>query len=157
MEHVVVLTFYFANDFVVQVVDRVIISRQTERAFLAVKVYAYFLAFKAVRIAALPIPGDRFVAEVEVDDIDVGRLPIVLEVVAVSAADNPIGQVHLQSPAGKVQEVNAIVAKFPGAPVPKPMPIVMDNVVAVRLFRRRALPHGIVKPTRDGSGFSVAD
>ena len=53
--------------------------------------------------------------------------------------------------------MGAIVERFTGAPVPEPMPIVMNDIVVVRAPRRRSLPQFIIEPRGHGSRFSVAN
>ena len=75
-----------------------------------------------------------------------------------AAATSDTGRaIHAQSPTGDVERVNAVVAEFAIAPMPEPMPVVMDEVVLVRAFRRGALPESIIKPLRHRRRFAAAD
>src|SRR5204862_5062279 len=117
-------------------------------AFLAVEIDADAFAFQPMWITTLAIPGNEFVAEIERSHVTIRRLPIILEVVASAAAGNPARVIDAETPARQVEEVNAIVPDFAGAPVPKPVPVVVQNIVAIRFLRGGALPQRIVQPSR---------
>src|SRR5256885_11337565 len=53
--------------------------------------------------------------------------------------------------------MHAIIAEFARAPVPKPMPVVMQNIIAKRLLGGWALPKGIIQPLRDGHVFARSE
>src|SRR5262245_39769730 len=127
----IVRAFDFADDFLVQVEKCCVSSSDYERAFLAVKINAETSAFETARIAALAFPGDTAVAEVERRHINIGRFPVVIEVVAIPAARDAFRRVNAETPARKVERVDAVVAKFTRAPIPKPVPVVVKDIVLV--------------------------
>src|SRR5262249_28000462 len=100
---------------------------------------------------------DRFVPVIIVHGVNVGRFLVVLEVISVAAANDTFGSVDLKAPTREIEEMNAVITKFARAPVPEPVPVVVQNVVAIRLFRRRTLPHRIIKPIRNWHDFSMTD
>src|SRR5262245_53315314 len=53
--------------------------------------------------------------------------------------------------------MHAVVAKFARAPIPKPVPVVMQQIVTIRLLGRGSLPYRIIKPLRHGRSFALAD
>src|SRR5207302_3097939 len=114
-------------------------------------------ALEAVRIAALALPSDGLVAEIETGHIDVGCFLIVLKMVAAAATGDAAGRVHSQTPAGEVQRVDAVVAEFARAPMPEPVPVVVQNVVVEGTFRSWTLPKRVVQPLGDGGRLAVAN
>src|SRR5881409_2415384 len=57
--------------------------------------------------------------------------------------------VDAERPSAEVDRVRAVVARLARAPVPEPMPVVVDDIVAVGASGRRALPEVVVEPARD--------
>ena len=53
--------------------------------------------------------------------------------------------------------MDAVVAEFAGAPVPEPVPVVMDDIVMECLFWRGSLPQGIIEPLWDWGRLAAAD
>src|ERR1700677_1231350 len=53
--------------------------------------------------------------------------------------------------------MDAVVAQFGGAPIPKPMPVVGKDVRPERLFGSGSLPQRIVEVIRNRRRFGVAD
>src|ERR1043166_2099806 len=157
MDGVVELTFYFADDFAVQVIDLHIVAGNGHGTFFAVEVDAEAFAFKAVRIAALAFPDDGFVAVVEGGDVEVGRLPIILEMVAIAAASDAFGGIHGEAPTGEVERMNAVVAEFARAPVPKPVPIVVNDIILEWPLGRGSLPKGVIQPFRNRRRLAMTD
>ncbi len=107
------------------------------------------VALAAVQSADLE--DDQRAAEVEDRQLQVGRLALVLEIGPFDPAaahrdhakrlrplaDRPAGDVHL---------VDALVADLAVAGVPKPVPLVMDQILVVRLRGGRAEPEVVVEP-----------
>src|ERR1035437_6968905 len=62
-----------------------------------------------------------------------------------------------QRPAAHIHLVCTVVERFAGAPVPEPMPVVMDQVAAVGAARGRALPELVVQPAGDRFGLTASD
>src|SRR5689334_6482814 len=67
VKNIVVLAFDLADNFVVQIVDGAVVSRDSHRAFFAVEVDPDRCALESSRIAALSFPGDRFVAVIKMN------------------------------------------------------------------------------------------
>src|ERR1039458_5568521 len=151
------LALDFTDYFVVQIVNGAVASSHGHAAFLAVEVYAKACAFEPARGAALAFPGDPLVTEVESGDNGIRGFPVVFVEIAVAAAGHPLGEFHAQSPTREVERVDAVVAKFAGAPIPEPMPVVMDDIILEWPFGRGPLPQGIIEPLRHGGRFAVAD
>src|SRR5262249_18442280 len=84
------------------------------------------------------------------DDMGVGRLLVVLEPVAASGRGDANRVVGVEAPAADVDRVDAVVAELAVAPVPEPVPVVVQDVVAIRPARRWSLPEGIVEPLGEG-------
>ena len=80
-------------------------------------------------------------AKVDDRQLGVGRLALILVAKAAAEADDglrhgPVGH----GPAGDVHLVHALVANLAVAEIPKPMPIVMHEVLVIRLLGRRTEP-----------------
>src|SRR5205807_9435482 len=109
-------------------------------------------------VAALALPDDGLAPrELEAGLLGVGELPVVVEVITPAHRRDANGIVHAQGPAGDVDLVRAVVADLTRAPAPEPMPVVVDDVVAVRGVGRRALPQLVVEVRRDGRGFPASN
>src|SRR5207244_9220003 len=75
---------------------------------------------------------------------------VVLEVVvAPSGRRDPHRIVDAERPSAEIDRVRAVVPRLARAPVPEPMPVVVDDIVAVEAPGRRALPEVVVEPARD--------
>ncbi len=77
--------------------------------------------------------------------------------ITVAAARDAFGQFDFKAPTGEVERMDAVIAELAGAPVPKPVPVVMDEIVHVRLFGSGTFPERIVEPLRNGNFLAVAD
>jgi hypothetical protein len=77
--------------------------------------------------------------------------------VAAAVAGDFRGVRYTETPAGDIESVNAVVAKFAVAPMPAPMPIVMHKIVNVRAFGSWALPEVVVKVRGDRNFFAAAN
>src|SRR5436305_15197204 len=84
--------------------------------------------------------GDGFVAVVVADVVGVWRFLIVVKAIFAAGGGDARGIFDAHAPALKVEIVNAVVAKLAGAPVPKPMPIIRQEIVAIAALGGRALP-----------------
>ena len=97
--------------------------------------------------AAQAFPDDLLAAlELEADDVRVGRFLIVVEAVAAAGGGDADREIDAQAPAAQVDHVDAVVAEFAVAPVPEPVPVVMQVVGVEGPARRRALPEIVVEP-----------
>src|SRR4029077_621968 len=106
----------------------------------------------------LPLPDDGFpVRELEPGFLRIGKLPVVGKVVAPADGRDAHRVAHAQRPTGDVDLVRAVVEDLARSPAPEPMPIVLDDVVAVRRTGRGALPQRVVQIRRDGRWFPAAD
>src|SRR5205814_469207 len=109
-------------------------------------------------VAALALPDDGLPPrELEAGLLRVGELPVVVEVIAAADRRDADGVVHAQGPAGHVDLVRAVVADLARAPAMEPVPVVKDDVVAVRGVGRRTLPQLVVEVRRHGRGLAVSD
>ena len=122
-----------------QVVEFVARAHDGKRAAFTVEGDGALRLGLAIVTAAL-LPRDELVAVVERRDAGVRRLLVVLEPVASAAEGDAARRVHAQSPARHIHGVDGVVAEFAVAPVPEPVPVVVDEVVLERLLRRGALP-----------------
>src|ERR1041385_3115443 len=157
VQHVVMLSGNLADELVVQVIKLARVAGNGQRAFLAIEDDADLRALEAARVAALAFPDDAFVAEIERGHARVGRFLVVVVVKAVAAAGNAARRIHLQSPAGEVKTMDAVVPKFGGAPMPEPMPVVVQDVVLEWPFGGGPLPQGVIKPIRHRGELAVSD
>src|SRR5213080_2681377 len=115
-------------------------------------------AVRAQAVAALALPDDGLPArELEAGFLRIGELPIVGEVIAAADGRDARGVAHAQGPAGDVDLVRAVVADLARPPAPEPVPIVMNDVVAIGGVGRRALPQLVVQVSGDGHRFPAAD
>src|SRR5256886_4977972 len=103
-------------------------------------------------------PDDGFAPrELEAGFLGVGELPVIVEVIAAADRSDADGVVHAQGPARDVDLVRAVVADLARAPPPEPMPVVVDDVVAVRGVGRRALPQLVIEVGRHGRGLAASN
>ena len=63
-----------------------------------------------------------------------------------------LGIIDPQAPAADVERMDAVVTQFAGAPVPEPVPFVMDQVVVIGPLRCRTLPERVVQSEGTGAG-----
>src|SRR4029077_5857813 len=108
-------------------------------------------------VAALPVPGDDLVAELPSRVLRVGKLPVVLEMKALAHGRHTRREVDAEKPPRAVDLVRPVVADLARAPVREPVPVVVDDVVAIRGARRRPLPELVVEIRGNGRGLSLAD
>ena len=66
--------------------------------------------------------------------------PIVFVGITASGRSHPTGKINAQAPAHHVQFMGAIVERFTRAPMPKPVPIVVYQVVLKFATGSRPLP-----------------
>src|SRR5205823_168744 len=85
-------------------------------------------------------------AEVHDADLSVGRLPLVVIAEPAAEAEHGLGVSRAgtrgtrDQPAGDIHLVNALVADVAVAEVPEPVPVVMDQVLVIRLAGGRTEP-----------------
>jgi len=85
-------------------------------------------------------------------------LPVVAFMEETSApAGDPRGEGDIQRPARDIHIVRGVVAALAGAPVMKPVPRIMHNIVLIRAARRRALPQIPIQPLRRSNLVAFAD
>ena len=116
------------DELVLAVEDGPLVAGQDHRRLVAVEGDAETVALEAARQATVAFPGEPLVAEIEGGDQRVGRFLVVLEEVAAAAGGDALRVIDLQAPAGQVEHVDAVVADLAGAPVPEPVPVVMEDV-----------------------------
>ena len=78
-------------------------------------------------ITTAPAPRGHTVAKMKCGFPGVRGFLIVVMIITATIVSDPLGQVHPEAPAGKVERMNPVVRHFPTAPVPAPMPVVMDH------------------------------
>src|SRR5207248_1285591 len=83
-------------------------------------------------------------------------LVVPVEVLAPAAADAD-RRIQAKEPASHVQGVNAVVAQFPRAVIPVPVPVIMEAVGIERPLGCRAEPKVVIDSARNGSVLLVAD
>src|SRR5438128_147662 len=96
--------------------------------------------FSAPRVTTAAVPHRAFVAEIKRGAAGIGRFLVVLEMITATAEGDALRVFDAESPARCVEHMDAVVADFAVAPMPAPMPVVMDEVVDVRALVRRSLP-----------------
>src|SRR5439155_13656312 len=146
------------HDLLLEIVHRVAVAIEHHAAGRAQDGRAARAAVRAEAVAALPLPDDGLPArELETGFLRIGELPVVGEVVAAADGRDARGVAHAQRPAAHVDLVGAVVADLARAPAAEPVPVVMDDVVAVRSMGRRALPQLVVQVWGDGQRLPAAD
>src|SRR5262249_48788587 len=80
-----------------------------------------------------------------------------LEVKPAAGRDDTHRIFDVETPPAKVQGVDSVVTRLSGAPVPEPMPVVVNQVVAVTPAGRRPLPELVIEPGRRRRGLPTAD
>src|SRR5713101_6499976 len=109
-------------------------------------------------VAALPLPDDALSAvKDEGRFLCVGELPVVSVVKASTGRDNACRVVDAEQPPGDVDLVRSVVADLAGSPVGEPVPVVVDDVVAVRRARRGTLPQLVVEIRWHRYHFALSD
>ena len=109
-------------------------------------------------VAAQPLPHDGALpVELEARLLCVGELPVVFEMVPPADRGDARRVVHAQRPAGDVELVGPVVADLARPPALEPVPVVVDDVVAIGGARRRALPQLVVEVRGDGHTFAATD
>jgi len=93
----------------------------------------------------------------KVDHVGVRRLLVIGKVITTAARGDAARGIHARPPTTQVERVDSVVAQLAGAPMPEPVPVVMDHVVAERSLRRRSLPQPPVQPRRHGRGLAMTD
>src|SRR4051812_38563974 len=97
------------------------------------------------RVAGTAFPREANFAEIVLGDGGVGCFLVVIEMITAAVAGHFCGVRDLESPSGDVQGVDAVVPEFAVAPMPAPMPIVMEEIIDVRALGGGALPKVIVE------------
>src|ERR1043166_6913306 len=100
---------------------------------------------------------DALVAEIVGGHVRVGRFLVVVPAILAAAGSDADGTIDAQTPAADVEGVDAVVAEFAGAPMPEPMPVVVNEIVVIFAFGCRSLPERVVEIGRSGRGFAMAD
>ena len=144
------------------VVNDVTATLDVERTFLAVEGDLVLgIGWRAIGPAAIfPCDGDGsgLGGEIEGDRVGVRRFLIVVGIADLGAAtDDASGIIDAEAPADHVEGVDAVVAELAVAPVPEPVPIVVNVVGAEFLLRSGALPERPIQASRNGAGLSFAD
>src|SRR3989442_9381652 len=148
----------FLHHLVGEIVHRVAVLVEDDAPRGALDDGAAGAVLRRERIAAQALPHDDLLPrELEAGFLRVRELPVVVEVVAAADRGDADGVVHPEGPPADIDLVRAVVADLPRAPAPKPVPVVVDDVVAVRRARRRALPQLVIEPGRDRGRLAAAD
>src|SRR5262249_13508848 len=104
-----------------------------------------------VPVATETLPGDLFAAcEFVIGNVGIGRLLIVAIAVAAARGDHDGREIHIQPPSAKVQGGNSVISQLSLAPVPEPLPVVMNAVVVMWRPWGRSLPELVVDMRRRG-------
>ncbi len=106
-------------------------------------------------VAALPLPDDALAAvEHERRFLRVGELPIVGVVEASARRDHAARVVDAEQPTPHVDLVRSVVADLAGSPVGEPVPVVVDDVVAIGSGAGQG-PATARSPGFDGTGTTL--
>src|SRR5687768_1589897 len=103
-------------------------------------------------MATAAIPTDADFAEVEAGDAGVWSFLVVVEMVAAAFVGDAARMGYAEAPTGDVEGVDAVVAEFAVAPVPMPVPVVMNEVVLIRTLGSGTLPERIIERGGNGRG-----
>src|SRR5690606_7493630 len=140
------------------VVDLVGVVEQFECAVFAMERDTRTHRIDLTGVTAAAFPEDGFaISKVKGCDLRVRSLPIVLILIASAAGIGFYRRVFLQTPAGQIQEMDAVVHDFAGSPVPLPMPVVVDEVVFIILPWSWTLPKFVVQPIRNRGDLTCSD
>src|ERR1035441_4656841 len=83
-------------------------------------------------VAASSLPANALpVGVIPANDLRVGRLPVIFELVAPPAGSHLHRPIHPQCPAADIDLVRPVVECLAGAPVPEPVPVVVDQIVVI--------------------------
>src|SRR5262249_15478795 len=82
---------------------------------------------------------------------------VVLEAIAPARGSDPQRQIDAKAPAAYVDHVDAVVAQFAIAPVPEPVPVVVQVIGAERPAWSGALPHVVIEPFGNLACFAAAN
>lgn len=137
--------------------DAIALGAEDEGGVAALEGDAGGFAFEAEGQATAVFPEDDGAGEFVGDDLGIGGFLVVVEPVATAGGEDAGGVGELEGGLDEVEEVDAVVAEFAGAPVPEPMPIVMDDIGLEGAFGGGTLPEGVVEPVGDGGGLAAAD
>src|SRR4051794_3540443 len=77
-------------------------------------------------------------------DLRVGYLLVVVEDELAAAGDDGNRGIDPESPTRHVHPVDAVISQLAGAPVPEPVPVVMETIGVKRTIRGGPLPHGVI-------------
>src|SRR5690606_12271434 len=113
-------------------------------SFFAIEDDAAILALYLLSVTAPAFPNQRSVGVFNSNDLGVWGIPIVLKVVATTYGTHADGIICLEPPAGQIYFVGAVVERLACTPMPKPMPIVVDQSRFVGHPRCRALPQIVI-------------
>src|SRR2546423_6961482 len=134
------------DNLVLEIVDDVPVTIDYHAAIGAEDGRATGPPIKLEPIAALALPDDALAAfEHERRFLGVGELPVVGVMEASARRDDSRRVVDPEHPPTHVDLVRSIVADLTGPPVSEPVPIVVDDVVAIGSARSRTLPQLIVQ------------
>ena len=140
---------------------RLVARIEEKRPFLAVDKRTRADVHHRLLVAvAGELKGDEFLAGILERSVE-GVRPFV--VVFAAAEEHSRRTLHRfrmsdpERPAGGIGEVRRVVAALGRAPVAEPVPVVVNDVVAVVAARRGALPELPVEPLRNGGRFAAAD
>src|SRR5665213_747599 len=122
------IVFYFFNKFIIAVINGITVPSLVKyRALVAIKYYAASQALHIIAITASSLPfGSRIVREIIKDVLCIRRLPVILKLEASACRNHLTREVNTQPPPDHIQLVGAVIQRFAGPPIPKPVPVVMD-------------------------------
>src|SRR6266545_3788348 len=157
MTGVVPLAFDRGNLLAVEVINFIAVAGDDEIALVTVKTDSETFAFEPARMATMTLPDGRLAVEFVSGHVNVRRFLVVLVLIAPAGAGHAARVLDAETPARDIQSVNAVVAQFAVAPVPAPMPMVVDEIIDIRPLRRGSLPEGVIKPGRHRQRFAASD
>src|SRR5690606_32432192 len=143
--------FHIFDHLIVQINDLVgITAPYHNETFLSVKYNTYAGTFHLFNVAAATLPNHRAVIpKLVINHLRIRCIPIIVVPVSVPDRIHQSRIVDLESPSHEIHHMLPIVERLARSPVPEPMPVVMDDVVPVRLPGCRSLPELVVEPIRN--------
>ena len=149
------LAVLFLDKLIIHIIDTVsVIAWNNQIPFGPIEDNAGGTILNLLKITTTKFQGHRFFpAIIDVDDLCVGRFPIIMIAITSSDGVNPGRVVQFHTPTEHVDHVRAVVQGLACAPMPEPMPVVMHDVVFVRTAWGRALPKVPIQPLRHSCFF----
>src|SRR5690606_32607769 len=142
-----ILFFHFFHQIVIIVIDLIYVSIQKHCPFGTVNSSSSTSVEIIKIVAAFSFPGNQLIIiKLITNQLGVGKLPIILKMVASTGRSDFSRIVNTQRPPANVNFMGTIVMNFTCSILPKPVPVVMHPNILVILPRCRTLPQFPVQP-----------